>query len=360
MKNTDSLINNLKCLLPWHPARIEIMAILMTGMIQIRSVNLKNIARTMPGSTLIDSRYKRLKRFFSDFNFSQETIARLIASWLLPSDHWVLCIDRTNWKFGKKDINILMVSVVHHHGMSIPILWQLLPKRGNSNTDERIQLITKFIRIFGSNRIDHLVADREFIGECWFKWLKDNNISFRIRLRSNFLAKHPNRTDSLKVYRYFSLQKNESMVLNQSRKLWGIPVYLSCYRSETERVIIASDQYTTSALNDYSQRWQIETLFQAFKGRGFDLEATRMVDSDRLDKLICVLIMSYCWAYKVGLWRHEQKPIKVLKHNRKARSIFSYGMEWLSDQLFSQNIMTDEFISLLPIDNQNVLRTGYD
>ncbi|CAM0816742.1 transposase [Acinetobacter baumannii] len=54
-----------------------------------------------------------------------------------------LTLDRTNWKWGKRDINILMLAIVYR-GIAIPIVWTLLNKRGNSDTKERIALIQRF------------------------------------------------------------------------------------------------------------------------------------------------------------------------------------------------------------------------
>lgn len=82
------------------------------------------------------------------------------------------------------------------------------------------------------------------------------------------------------------------------------------------------------------RRWEIETLFQALKGRGFDLESTRLKDRDRIARLLGVVTLAYCWAYSTGEWRSEIKPIKRLKHGRLASSLFRYGLEWLSSLLF--------------------------
>ena len=38
------------------------------------------------------------------------------------------------------------------------------------------------------------------------------------------------------------------------------------------------------AISDYLQRWQIETMFQAMKGRGFNLEDTHLKDRDKISK----------------------------------------------------------------------------
>ena len=59
-----------------------------------------------------------------------------------------------------------------HKGVAIPIYWIPLNKKGNSNTRERIALIKRFVAKFGQKHIKALLADREFIGKDWIKFLK--------------------------------------------------------------------------------------------------------------------------------------------------------------------------------------------
>ena len=79
-------------------------------------------------------------------------------------------MDRINWMFGVFKINILFLAI-SHKGMAIPVLWTLLPKKGCSNTEERIQLLQKFQRIFPDQAIQRLLMDREFKGKHWLKFL---------------------------------------------------------------------------------------------------------------------------------------------------------------------------------------------
>ena len=53
-------------------------------------------------------------------------------------------MNRTNWKFGRTDINVLMIAIFYQ-GIAYPILWQLLAKVGNSNTAERKALMERFL-----------------------------------------------------------------------------------------------------------------------------------------------------------------------------------------------------------------------
>ena len=99
---------------------------------------------------------------------------------------WVLVMDRTNWKLGKETINVLMLGIAHQ-GIAFPLLWLLLSKTGNSNTEERIRLMDRFITFFGVNKIRFFTADREFIGKEWFTYLLEKTIRFRIRIRENML-----------------------------------------------------------------------------------------------------------------------------------------------------------------------------
>ena len=49
--------------------------------------------------------------------------------------------------------------------MAYPLLWTVLPHAGNSDTQERLALIDRLLTLLSPERIEALVADREFIGE---------------------------------------------------------------------------------------------------------------------------------------------------------------------------------------------------
>ena len=51
-----------------------------------------------------------------------------------------------------------------------------------------------------------------------------------------------------------------------------------------ELVIIATQEQPETALADYRERWQIETLFGCLKTRGFDLETTHITDLETTRK----------------------------------------------------------------------------
>ena len=74
-----------------------------------------------------------------------------------------ITLDRTTWEYGKSCINILVLAVVWR-GVAIPVLWETLDKKGNSNTGERMVLLELFRETFPEVHIETRYADREFIG----------------------------------------------------------------------------------------------------------------------------------------------------------------------------------------------------
>ena len=188
MHEVKMLQDALKSHVVMNKARIKFLSRFIIALIKVCSVNLKKIAIAFPGKAKRESKYKTIQRFFHNFPLDLEMVAKLIASLTLSElKSWVLTIDRTNWKYGKMNINILTLGVALN-GSAIPLLWLPLPKCGNSNTTERIEIIRRFIKIFGTGIIKCLTADREFIGEKWFSFLIKSGISFRIRIKDSFLV----------------------------------------------------------------------------------------------------------------------------------------------------------------------------
>ncbi len=101
-------------------------------------------------------------------------------------------------------------------------------------------------------------------------------------------------------------------------------------------IIIHSDPNTAAAvMGDYAKRWEIETLFKCLKSGGFNFEDTHLVAPERLEKLVAFLAIAFSWAYIMGEWCHTQKPIGIKSHQRPAKSIFRYGLDWLRDILLN-------------------------
>lgn len=329
MKDIRSLEQTLTAHLPWHKARVKFVAAFILALVTVKTVNLTQIASVFVGRAKQASKYKRLQRFFRDFELPLADIAQWVVKMLDLTESWTLSLDRTNWQFGSVDINLLVLGIVYQ-GVAYPVVWFALDKTGNSSTEERIAILEIFLKLFGKERIGNLVADREFVGKEWLRWLRQHQIPFHLRVRENFQVTNA-RGQFVPVFHLFrALRVNQILVLPHARTMWGDEWYFSgCYLGCGDYLILVSPALATDAVEQYGKRWGIETLFAALKTRGFCLEATHLTDPVRLERLLALLALTFCLCHQLGAWLHEQKPLKLKQHGRAPESLFRRGFDAL-------------------------------
>ena len=316
-------------------ARIKLISFFIIALIKVQTVNFEKLSHAFDTKTKSASSLRRIQRFIAGYGFDSNLIARLVFNLLPKQDKYMLSIDRTNWKFGKANINIFMLGIVYK-GVAFPLLFSMLPKRGNSNSQERIDLINRFGNLFGFDIIDAIVADREFVGDKWFEYLSKNQIRYYIRIRKNFKVFLPHKNKVIKAFRLFDKFKvNEFTFHPNPVRVNGQLCYISGAKldiknNKREYLIIVSFDKPENAQELYKQRWQIEMTFKAMKSSGFDIEKTHLQDIERLEKLVLLVMIAFVWAYKVGIYLHEKEPILIKKHGRKAKSIFKHGLSYLA------------------------------
>lgn len=264
----------------------------------------------------------------------------IVSKFAMPKDGYTLAMDRTNWKFGKTHINLLVVGVVIEE-MAVPIAWMALPqknKRGNSNTIQRIEIMQQVLSIIPAKNIDVLTMDREFIGGRWLKWLDQQGVGFIARLNKNHKVNGVN----AEKYHKSPYSRKTSKV-----EVWGMKVFFggkSIQKGRDPYLYVISNKYESKkALRIYKKRWAIERLFSHLKKRGFNLEDTHMTDPRKLERLFGVITISFFVTYSLGkILATETK----LNASEKKKSIFRLGLESLMEMLCTNNNPSSSPISL--------------
>jgi hypothetical protein len=335
-------------------SRLKLIAMFVFALCKVQTVGFEKLANAFDSKTLAASSLRRIQRFIALYVLDSDLIAKLIFGLLPNKEGLKLSIDRTNWKFGQTNINIFMLGVTYK-GVAFPLLFKMLDKRGNSNCRERIDLVERFIRLFGTHCIDCLMADREFVGDDWIKFLNDNKIRYYIRIRNNFKIFIPHKNKEIKVSWLFnSLKTGEFLHYGRIIRMGTQLCYVSgckvnCKDKGTDFLIIVSFNKPEQAQINYSDRWQIETCFKAMKSSGFDIEKTHLQDIERIEKLTLIVMIAFVWCYKTGIFIHENiKKIEIKKHGRKAKSIFKCGLSYIANVLLNaKNQSTIDVFSFL-------------
>lgn len=324
-------VNELQKLLSqnlnWNKARIACLAQILQALFCARTVNLTQVSTFFKSNSKQESSYRRIRRFFSEFSFDITILIPLVLSLFSLQGQLILILDRTNWQWGKKEINILLLSVAYR-GIGIPIFWSVIGSKGSSSTSGLIHVLKQVLQKIGPRRIQAFLADREFIGDDWFRFLKKSKIPFVIRIKKNTLATGI-RAYPVPILELWKNRGRAKSVINAPVLIWGNLLYVSIRygKGAKEPMIVVSNKTFKDALNLYQRRWEIETLFGCLKSRGFRMEDTHMTKPEKIEKLLFVLAIAFCWSYKVGIIKDIEKPIPKKAHGRPSKSLFRLGLD---------------------------------
>lgn len=260
MNQVNLLRQTLKPLLGWHGARLSFLALFLIALLRVKTINLVELATGFRSNAKTASSHKRLQRFFRDFDLNYAVIAKAVITLMNIRQPWVLSTDRTEWSFGEKRFNLLFLGVVYD-GIAYPVVWIALDKKGNSNGNERMDLLDRFYELFPDAKVAYLTGAREFVGKQWLSYLLiEPMIPFRLRIRESDLI-----FDGKKQLRasivFAHLQPGQSEILSGKKLVWGRKVYVSALRLESgELLIVITPESCPTAISDYGKRWGIETL----------------------------------------------------------------------------------------------------
>lgn len=294
--------------------------------------------------------YKRLIRYF-DAHADGDLWLDLTAAALrllgdAPTTYLVL--DGTSWVRGGRWQHLLTLCVVYE-GVAVPLIWVDLAKKGTSNYDERVDLLERAIERFDL-RGKLLLADREYIGVEWFKFLIDNGLDFCIRSRERAYFRQMDRTApeqprlhvmiaKVKASRCANCAKRLAFRLwDDGPQLWVVvaknPDPEAATKDKVMILITSVDQGAYRTVSDYLERWKIEHCFKHLKSNGFDLEQVNLATMERRRLMIAVVVFAYVLSVVEGLKDYARKT-KFKRHGRNGHqyrevSVFRHGTEALA------------------------------
>ena len=319
--------------------RVETLALIVVAMVSARTVNLSHLAAERPGSALVASTYRRLQRFFQYVRLGPDWAAPITAglAGLRGSGSWYLALDRTQWRIGSREVNFLVLAAVTRR-FRVPLMWTLIPGRGNSSSRQRIALMRRYLRLFDLSTIRLLLADREFIGHAWTDFLCENNIPFAIRLRGDLRITtaegHELTLDARLHWRLRTKVLSGWLGTGAERARHRLS-FAAKPLGDGEWLILATNARPRFALDAYRKRWAIECLFGDAKTRGLNLEDTRLTDPKKLDLLMGLVALAIAWAARAARDLLGTKWPRRKAHGYLAKSWFRTGFDQIRHLLRS-------------------------
>ena len=327
-------------------ARKKFMLQFIMGIILSKNVNFSAVAEHFPPDVDLASHIRRMERFFKSYQLDYVHIAVMLVCFLPPGQIHI-SIDRTNWKFKGQNINFLTITA-YCKGVGVPLFFELLDKKGNSNTQEREELLKKLFRVIPPRKISSFCADREFIGAKWYKFLKKNKVPFYIRIKSNHQITINRVVFAAKDLALIGREKHFRNIRIHGMTLHLATNRLTCKKEEERYLLVLTNAKVAHALAIYKKRWSIEVFFQSIKNRGFHLENTNLTDLPKLKKLFALVSIAFACCLDIGIYKHEyEKPLKKKKHGYKAKSFFRYGLDEIRKALLHLHHKADLAVTII-------------
>jgi len=322
---------------------------LLTCLIPLaRTVNLYKMKDYVGGvlgkeDTRPESHYKRLIRFFQDWGQREDLLHDLMRQnlrFLRGLGFKMLALDGTSWTIGETKVHYLVLSVLVNN-VAVPIYWVQLGKLGASSQKERKAMFKKALSLFDLKGMT-LLADREYVGKDWFKFLKNSKINFVIRLK---FADYYLQVDATKGKNYQAMYNKclykgrlvKKQIFLDNLAYWMVMIP-NPKPDADEGVILFLTTLppTRKTAGLYAKRWKIESLFLHLKSNGFNLEDLNLKDPDKNRLFLAIIATAYILALREGWKRRKQISTQHYKDGTQTMevSIFRKGLAILTSKCF--------------------------
>jgi hypothetical protein len=332
----------LKSLLPvFHKSHYENLIWMVVGMVYSRSVMLPWVAEHAPvGQIQLESRVERFERLLRCAKLEPLEVLKPVASkvltYLSRFGPLMILIDRT---MINDTLNLLYVAV-SFGGRALPLGWVVVPHEGNSNLALQQQLLTWLRECLPARAEVYIVADREFHSIHLARWIRTQmKVHFVLRIKAGTWVRINGRwrkAGSLAVRGQSRFCSSVRVTRDPRVAEYEVNLLALWSSTEDEPWLLISDAQDPPLIESiYRHRFWIEEMFSDHKSRGLNLEATRITDPDRLQRLLVAATLAYLWIMEVGAvvvargwWRQVDN-----RGAQRSVSLCQIGLRWVRDRL---------------------------
>lgn len=251
-----------------------------------------------------------------------------------------LLLDGTKWDFGQESIHLMTLCVLVGD-VAIPIWWEDLGKAGHSSQEERIAMLSEAMKKYGLAGMT-LLADREYVGREWFKYLSESGLYFVIRVKEGIYHDEINANGgrTWQQLKAKAAQKAKGKKVSKKIRIDGLDLHYIVMKNprpdaEDELVYLLTNLHSpTQASRLYQWRWQIEVCFKHLKSNGVNLEAMNVQGKEKRHLMMAIAVLVYILAIREGLIKEYRDGIrwvldKASGFEYRAVSAFLKGLDIL-------------------------------
>jgi hypothetical protein len=318
------------------------LAYMITGIIGSRQVQLRQIASKVVYPGKETSLVERFRRFVRNKNIVVKIefnpFVELILSGL-SQGRLVLAIDST--KVGGGCI-CLMVSVVYK-SRALPVCWVVFKgRKGHSSAEIQQALMETLKSLLPPDQEVIILGDGEFDGSELVSWFEQQTTWLYVCRAANSNLIEDQGQDEWSALADLDLVEGEetfltNIMFTKTGQVGPLNILVVWNKKEKEHwFFVTNFTDPKEAKKWYHKRFSIETLFSDVKGRGFNLDKTRIWKPERVNRLIFAVAIAYIFSIFLGVELIVHGPLeKLFRTDRFYHSLFQLGLTYLNHLLKS-------------------------
>jgi transposase len=104
----------------------------------------------------------------------------------------------------------------------------------------------------------------------------------------------------------FSYTKEDELYAFGKAKIFNTKLFLGgikATQSKEALIFVSNYKIDKNTLSIYKKRWEIETLFEVLKSKGFNFEESKLTEGYKIEKLMAFLSIALIWSFLAGDYR---------------------------------------------------------
>ena len=337
----------LKRLCPTKPSgqiarRQFTLAMLISGIVGSKKVQLPAIASKVPSENQAESRIKRFKRWITHEKVDYQTyylpyVEQLLANLCNEGSPVVLVMDGS--EVGR-NCRVLTLNVVVRN-RALPLAWHVARgSRGHFLQAEHIALIRQIAPLMSQTTEVIFLGDGEFDGTDLLAEIDNEGWSYVCRTAKDTLITQKGETVAFEQLLLCQGSRHTLLNVSMTAFQYGPIQAIACWDFDFDAPIylVSNLDIYADPLEWYRLRFCIETFFSDQKSRGFHLHKSHISDPGRIALLMIAACLAYIWIIYLGrrAQTHGYTPI-IHRRNRCDLSLFQLGLRLL-DYLLDQEM----------------------
>jgi hypothetical protein len=231
-----------------------------------------------------------------------------------------------------------MVSVLYK-SRALPLCWVVFKgKKGHSPEAIQLALLQTVQSLLPPDQAVIILGDGEFDGSEFITWLQ-HQTAWHYVCRAANICKIQADTEWLTLADLDLADGQETfltdILFTHSGQVGPLNLLVVWHAQKKEHWFFVTNLTDPQeAKKWYAKRFSIETLFSDVKGRGFNLNKTRIWQPERVSRLIFATAIAYIFMVFLGVQLIVAGPLaKLCRTDRFYHSLFQLGLKYLNHLL---------------------------